>query len=89
MSQPTKASLKALSRLSLGWSMSTGHAAGSLQAASRLYLMTIDLLDCHFIEEHDLAATSALYKSLCKKMEGTPCQCCNSPLVSCPKLDIY
>jgi len=71
----------------LGWSLSTSQPAGIHQAAERLHLMTIDLIESLFIEEYDLAAANVLYKTLCKKMGRDACQCCISPLISCPELN--
>ena len=87
MRQPTEAALKNLSRISLGWSLSTSQSAGMRQVAFRLHSMTIDLLASSFIEENDLIATNVLYKTLCKKMGRNSCQCCKYPLLDCEQLD--
>lgn len=84
MRQPTEAALQNLSRISLGWSLSTSQSVGTHQAASRLHLMATDLLASSYIDEHDLIATNLLYKILCKKMGGIhvnagPSHCLTAP----------
>ena len=86
MRQPTVSALEKLSRLSLGWSLSTGQSAGIQQAASRLHYMTIDLLATAFVDEHDLVVTEALFKNLCQKIGERTCQRCDKPLNTCSAL---
>jgi hypothetical protein len=87
MRQPTEVALQNLSRISLGWSLSTSHSAGTHQAASRLHLMVSDLLDSSYIDERDLVAANLLYKTLCKKMGGDTCQCKKFPLLDCQNIN--
>lgn len=85
--QPSLHALRKLSRLSLGWSMSTTRSAFVQGAAHRLHLISNDLMGMPDIPPQDLSAASALYQSLCRKMGCKDCQCCEAPLIDCPALN--
>lgn len=84
--QPSLHALYKLSRLSLGWSMSTTRSAFVQGAARRLHLMSKDLIGASDISPQDLMAVGVLYQSLCRKMGCADCQCSETPLLDCPEL---